>query len=728
MKKQLKTLFPFYLCVLGLLFLSSSLSSEQTAAELFEKALYVEEAQGDLQKAIGMYEKILAQYSGDREIAAKAQLHIGLCYEKLGQVEAQKAFQKVVDNYPDQSGAVKVAREKLSALVRARAAVEKGKQELTIRQVWTGPGADVMGTVSPDGRFLSFTDWDTGDLAIRELGTGKNRRLTNKGTSWMQSNEFALFSKWSPDSRQLVYNWYNKERFFELRVIDIDQLKTRVLYSHKEEYIHPFDLSPNGKQILAFIGKMDVNTESLGDKPNDTFQLALISAEDGAVHYLKSFDISINRFPFSFTFSPDGKYIAYDKPQEDSSHIRDIYLLSADGSSEVRLVDHPALDYVLGWTPDGNGLLFASERTGSRSVWLIQVVDGKPQGSPELIKQDIGPIMPMGFTRQGAFFYGISSNISDVYVTKLDPASGKILDPAKKVALPYEGQNGFPAYSPDGMSLGYISMRSSRTFRGQSSDVLCILSLKTGEIREMIPDLPNFGYPRWSPDGRFISLEGRGKEGRPGLFRFDTQTGDVVPLVQFERGTNIFSHRWSKDGKSIIYTRGRGGRPAKPSYVYALDIETGKENQLLGSPSDAKDIDISPDGKWLVLINRDKKRTIKIMPASGGDPREIYSFEHEDSPIITPAWSADGRYILFYKLRSLVTEINEMWDLYCISAEGGEAQKIDLSMTRFRHLSIHPDGQHLAFSSAGFTPRYAEVWAMENFLPEAKAEGKEKKK
>ena len=116
------------------------------------------------------------------------------------------------------------------------------------------------------------------------------------------------------------------------------------------------------------------------------------------------------------------------------------------------------------------------------------------------------------------------------------------------------------------------------------------------------------------------------------------------------------------------------------------------------------------------------------MPASGGDPREIYSFEHAEIPVITPAWSADGRCILFYKLQSSSTETNPMWDLYSISADGGEAQKIDLSMNYFRHLSFHPDGQHLAFSARPSGSGYPEVWVMENFLPEVKAEAKQEKK
>jgi len=367
MKKQPKTLFLF-ICLLGLLFLSSGLSSQQTAAELFEKALYLEEAQGDLQKAIGVYEKILTQHPDDREIAAKAQLHIGLCYEKLGLEEAQKAFQKVVENYPDQAAAVKVAREKLSALTRARALIEKGREELTIRQVWSGPGVDILGAVPPDGRYLSFVDWETGDLAMRELAKGTKRRLTNKG-SWMQSPEFALFSTWSPDSRRIVYQWYNKDETYELCVIDINDPTPHVLYrdQDKENYVHPFGWSPDGKGILA--GTFRV--ENL--RAEFITRLGLISVADGSVKVLKTqFETHPdNPKPWGFVFSPDGKYIAYDIPQENKDEERDIFLLSAEGGREVPLIEHPARDTVIGWSPDGKGLLFSSDRTGSQDVWFI---------------------------------------------------------------------------------------------------------------------------------------------------------------------------------------------------------------------------------------------------------------------------------------------------------------------------------------------------------------------
>src|SRR5207302_8522040 len=61
----------------------------------------------------------------------------------------------------------------------------------TMRPAWAvRASVDMSGSISLDGRLLSFTDWDTGDLAIRDLAAGTNRRLTAKG-SWTDSPEHA---------------------------------------------------------------------------------------------------------------------------------------------------------------------------------------------------------------------------------------------------------------------------------------------------------------------------------------------------------------------------------------------------------------------------------------------------------------------------------------------------------------------------------------------------------
>ena len=100
------------------------------------------------------------------------------------------------------------------------------------------------------------------------------------------------------------------------------------------------------------------------------------------------------------------------------------------------------------------------------------------------------------------------------------------------------------------------------------------------------------------------------------------------------------------------------------------------------------------------------------MPAAGGEPRELYRFEKIGYEGHSITWTADGKYILFEG------EGPRYRELFRISADGGEPQKLGLEMNRFFNLSVHPDGRHIAFSSSGSNAIPDEVWVMENFLPE----------
>jgi TolA-binding protein len=74
------------------------------------------ETKGDLNGAINLFNDIIKKYPKEREYAAKSQLYIGLCYEKLGVKEAQKAYELVVSEYADQKEMVALAKERLAAL------------------------------------------------------------------------------------------------------------------------------------------------------------------------------------------------------------------------------------------------------------------------------------------------------------------------------------------------------------------------------------------------------------------------------------------------------------------------------------------------------------------------------------------------------------------------------------------------------------------------------------
>lgn len=679
----------------------------QSGEDLFQKALRLERNEGKLMEAIELYNRVVEE-GGNKSLAAQAQLRIGLCYEMLGEKnikQAQEAFQKVVDNFPGQTDAVKIAQEKLSNFLKAKSAIEKADKEFNIHKVWSGPLTDILGAPSPDGKYLSIVDWTTGDLAVRDLAAGKSRRLTDKG-SWAESSEFALFSGWSPDGKKIFYNWLNKEECFDLRIVELDNPKPRILYPmEKMEYVHPFEWSPDGKNVLTAIF-----TEE------GPCQIGLLSVEDGSFRSLKVCDRKdIAGYPPVFTFSPDGKYIAFSFPQDEDTQNRDIFLMSVDGKHETPLIDHPMNDSLLGWSPDGRWILFASNRTGATDAWIVRVDKGKQIQDPEMIKKDLGYIEPMGFTHNGSFIYGVSNQMTDIYSTQIDSESGKILSPPKKATQRYEGSNRSPAYSADGKYFAYISTRNPRPLR---RNVLCIRDVQTGEERELNPELKSFGYPRWSPDGRFISVEVEDQNNRFGIYRIDVQTGAFDPIVEVDQV--IYSHRWVKDGKSIIYTRSdpdsKGPNYSRSSHIYVHDISSGKEKVLSGSPNDAKDIDISPDGKWLAFLNRDEKRVLRVIPSSGGEPMALYSFEDKTNTVISPAWIAGGKYVLFYRDATDSPEA-ESKELVRIPAEGGQLQGLGLKMAEFRHFSVHPDGQHIVFHSRGAKMSWPEIWVMENFLP-----------
>src|SRR5258706_6089251 len=166
--------------------------SPRTGEVQFKAAQHKEQVEGDLKGAIADYKKI-AQAS-ERSLGARALVAIGQCYEKLGNAEARGAYERVVREFADQVESVGLAHARLAALQSPAAA------HAAARQIWTGPGVDGdgYGSPSPDGRYLTYTNWETGDLGLRDLTTSTNRLLTNSG-GWEASGDYAERSVVSPD-------------------------------------------------------------------------------------------------------------------------------------------------------------------------------------------------------------------------------------------------------------------------------------------------------------------------------------------------------------------------------------------------------------------------------------------------------------------------------------------------------------------------------------------------
>jgi tricorn protease-like protein len=295
------------------------------AEVLLQEAHHRALVDGDLERAIELCKKIVAEHSSKRAVVAKALLQMGGCYEKLGKREAQKAYQRLIQEYGDQPEAVAQARIRLSNL---SATDDKAASAKSARQVWAS-AQDTHGRVSPDGRYLSYVNWTKGDLAVRDLETGENRDLTDEGTYEGEPSQMAAESLWSPDGRQIAYAWH-KGRPFELRIVGIDGSKPRVLCAAgpgKGNAPFPLDWSQDGKHILAELTQ------------DGEHHIVLVSVKDGSVRTLKSLGA---QDPGGMTLSPDGRYVVYDFP---GSKTVNIHILATDGSLDAPLLEHPALDW-----------------------------------------------------------------------------------------------------------------------------------------------------------------------------------------------------------------------------------------------------------------------------------------------------------------------------------------------------------------------------------------------
>ncbi len=631
------------------------------------------------------------------------------------------------------------ARLSLLAAALLAALPASGGERLTLRRVWADSRTNALGAPSPDGRYLSFVDWETGDLAVRDLATGENHRLTNKG-SWKDSAEYAYFSIFSPDSRQVAYAWFNDKKFYELRVITIEDLRPpllaplavpaagpswpeplarppiglppatgvrgsapRLLYRNDEvQFIKPTMWSADGRYILALVfGRKILN------------QIVLFSATDGSMRVLKSpFWI----YPKMMGLSPDGRWVVYSLNQDPPHLQHDIYLLATDGSRDIPLVEHPANDIFPLFTPDGRHVLFLSNRTGTLDAWLLPLDGERPAGPPVLLKKDMGRFLPLGFTNKGAFYYAVRTGNEDAWVAALDPDSGGVVETPRPVSKLLAGLNRSPDWSPDGKQLAFLS-RVDTENHGLEMRVVTIQSRQTGQERQFgVPKLGYLDWLRWSPDGRSLLVGGADTVNNfGGLYRIDIESERVATIVQHEyappRG---FEGVWAPDGEGVIYVF-EDMRESATS-LRSRKLDSGEERILHRAAPFWRhnNLALSPDGRLLAFGLSDGSRTeaklLMLMPAAGGEPRELLRLKKAEMSGF--AFTRDGRHLLFSRAGQPAPQ------LWRIPVDGGPPRKLDLATNLNARISVHPDGRQIAYT-AGETR--LEVWVMDNFLPELRA-------
>jgi Tol biopolymer transport system component len=205
----------------------------------------------------------------------------------------------------------------------------------------------------------------------------------------------------------------------------------------------------------------------------------------------------------------------------------------------------------------------------------------------------------------------------------------------------------------------------------------------------------------WSPDGKAVVYSMAGS-----LWR---QAVDSGVAEQLTSGPGYdYQPDWSADGKWVVFAK----YDKDAVELHALEVNSGKMSTLTSGGAVNVDPKISPDGKRIVFVSTQFNRRFHIFTGDFADgaltnvqrltgettsdlPRYYYSkVDHE----ISPAWSPDGKEILFIGNKGHLYGTGGIWRMR--AEAGAEPREIHSEETSWKaRPDWSPDGKRVAFSS-----------------------------
>jgi Tol biopolymer transport system component len=591
-------------------------------------------------------------------VGARAQLHIGLCYEKLGQQEAQQAYRRVIAEFPEHATEVAVARDRLAEIERSAAELNR---QPTFREVEfaSNPG---QGALSPDGSFLAFTSdgalWTAPlhgsvdpQIAGEPVRLAEVPRILDVGglLSWSANGEWIAVNS-RTDSGDVVY--VIPAAGGEPRVVPLpDRGGTHAQHLR-------LSLSPDGQRI-AYSGRDPDAPEGAPD--SDHLFIYAIPTAGGEPERVASVQ---GVMP---AFSPDGEFLAfasfrrkrdwpedYPRGQDLAWYDTDLWVAPTDGGEAFKLATVKARLRGPVWSPDGD-FIAAHHEPGrdnlSRELWVYPF-SGEPSGRVEPVVISLprpSLAMPAGWTPEGEL--------------------GVFLLPDESTAIytvPSEG--------------------------GQAVQVT-----PAGAVT----------YPRWSPDGGRIYFRAVVDEKKTFPLHFVPATGGTPAELPTESGGKSTSrvpgggNHVSPDGTRIVFSGAPDQFNAQGTHIWIIPVDRGRPRRLLSDQIASTLVTHfpcwSPDGErvafkgWTEAAN-DGFEEIYVVPADGGELRQVTS-QADSVGAGAIAFSPDGNRIAFFSGDAIKT----------IPVEGGRPEVLlrGVISSRHGHLAYSPDGSRIAYRFGG---------------------------
>jgi Tol biopolymer transport system component/DNA-binding SARP family transcriptional activator len=550
-----------------------------------------------------------------------------------------------------------------------------------IRRLTAEPGLEIHPALSPDGKFLAFAAGPGGRLKIfvRQIEGG---RLIAVGDGIRGDQHWP---KWSPDGTRLSF-----EAGRAIYAVPALGGPARLLVPPPQDSSLASDdgpsylaWSPDGRRIAYAVGRGIEVREAAG----------------GPATRITDAD-----HPHSLAWSPDGSRIAFVLGNAAFVYTLNalgniapsaIWVAPAAGGPAVRITDAASLNTSPVWLPDGRGLLFVSNRGGSRDIYRVPVdPTGEPAGAAARLTTGLH-VHTLAISRDGRVlaYAGFTdyANIWSLPILGRSPAS--VAD-ARPVTAGHQSVEGM-AISPDRQWLAFDSDRGGR-------QAIYRAPLAGGEPVPLAPDSGDDFMPAWSPDGRELAYYGF-RQGQRRLFVIPADGGTPTAVVP-DSGNQRFPD-WSPDGRHLVYHSDRTGRFELYVVERHADGRWGASRQL--TTEGGQDARWSPDGRAIVYV---REPSLWLIAPDGGSPRRLIGTA-DPTEVPTPLlaqWAPDGGTIYYKALDG-----DGRASFWSIPAEGGTPRllaRFDDPARPSSRAEFATDGARLYFT---ISERESDIWQME---------------
>ncbi len=229
--------------------------------------------------------------------------------------------------------------------------------------------------------------------------------------------------------------------------------------------------------------------------------------------------------------------------------------------------------------------------------------------------------------------------------------------------------------SPNGRHVAY-SVSNVDPDRDQECAAIRLVDLASGEDRRLTAGASLDTHPVWSPDGAQLAFFST-RSGTRQLFTISIDGGEPDQLTELPQGLGR-GPTWSPDGRYIAFSARPGASQVFPDRPYRV---TRHVYRLDGSG-------------YLHAAAPD----LFVVPAAGGEPRNLTQDEAYNCYRTGPVWSPDSREILFttacypdsYRWFAALRVVNLDGDLLDVVKDWGCA-------TNPPSAGWTPDGEHIVF-------------------------------